>query len=317
MKSETIQLYPDRSDVTLRAYLLGDSPELTGDKKRPAVMVLPGGAYCWCSEREGEPIAMAFAAMGYHAFILNYSVYFGGGKIEFDAAKMKPKPEVVYPAGLRDIGKAMLCIREHGDEWHVDPDKIILSGCSGGAHLSALYATSWYKPVLTDFFKVNADNLRPAAAIICYGPSDYVTVYRDLKKLNNPQLNNLFSMVSISLMGTPEPKDALLEEISPAWQVNKKTPPMFLWATSEDELVSSEQTLLLGAALARNNIPYELHIFETGSHGLSLAQQASAGFKNQLNSDVAKWIDLADSWLQKRFGLDIPDVLVIPDWANV
>ena len=75
MYSEKIKLIEGRDDVTLTTYVLDDSPEMLNGKKRPAVIICPGGAYLNCSEREGEPVAMAFAMMGYHAFVLRYSTY--------------------------------------------------------------------------------------------------------------------------------------------------------------------------------------------------------------------------------------------------
>ena len=81
-------LWPGREDVSLTTYVLDDSQEMLAGKARPAVIVCPGGAYLSCSDREGEPVALRFNAMGYHAFVLRYSVYsenkggmlFGGDK---------------------------------------------------------------------------------------------------------------------------------------------------------------------------------------------------------------------------------------------
>ena len=78
MHTETLQLYPDRQDVTLTPYVLADSPELLRGKLRPAVLICPGGAYLGCSDREAEPVALRFAAMGYHAFVLRYATYYEG-----------------------------------------------------------------------------------------------------------------------------------------------------------------------------------------------------------------------------------------------
>ena len=65
MKVERLQLYEDRPDVTLTTYILDDSPEMIPGQKRPAVLVCPGGGYIFCSDREAEPVALRFAAMGY------------------------------------------------------------------------------------------------------------------------------------------------------------------------------------------------------------------------------------------------------------
>ena len=75
MHCETIKLYEGRNDVTLTTYVLKDSFDILNGKNRPAVIICPGGGYLTLSEREGEPVAIAFANMGYHAFVLKYSVY--------------------------------------------------------------------------------------------------------------------------------------------------------------------------------------------------------------------------------------------------
>ncbi len=60
--------------VTLTAYLPAASDEMPNYKTRPAILVIPGGAYMMCSDREAEPIALSFLAKGYAAFVLRYSV---------------------------------------------------------------------------------------------------------------------------------------------------------------------------------------------------------------------------------------------------
>lgn len=79
--------------------------------------------------------------------------------------------------------------------------------------------------------------------------------------------------------------------------VSENTPPMFLWCTSQDELVPSEQTLIMGLALARQGIDYEIHVFEKGKHGYSLADQSTASHDYQISESVAKWTDLVKPWL--------------------
>jgi acetyl esterase/lipase len=78
MYTEVIKFYEDREDVTLTTYVLKDSQELLNGKKRPAIIICPGGAYIGCSDREGEAVALRFAAMGYHTFVLRYSTYMEG-----------------------------------------------------------------------------------------------------------------------------------------------------------------------------------------------------------------------------------------------
>ena len=111
--------------ATLTAYLLDTSKEMPNMKERPAVLVIPGGGYYMCSDREAEPIAMAFAVHGYNTFVLRYTV--GEGKD--------------FKMPLADAEEALTLIRERAEEWHVIKDKIAAIGFSAGAHLAAALST--------------------------------------------------------------------------------------------------------------------------------------------------------------------------------
>ena len=122
MKSEVIKLIEGRDDVTLTTYILDDSTEMAQGTPRPAVLICPGGAYLCCSDREGEPIAMAFLRQGYNAFVLRYSIAYNGTKDywETDFAHQAINPDKVHPQPMREIGMAFVCIHEHAKEWQVD-----------------------------------------------------------------------------------------------------------------------------------------------------------------------------------------------------
>lgn len=305
---EKIKLYEDRADVTLTTYVHSDSPELLNGKKRPAVLVCPGGAYLTCSDREGEPVALRFASMGYHAFVLRYSTYMGGGFSYPDPTKEIPvNPKSIYPNPMRDIAKAILFIRDHSNEWLVDTEKIILCGFSAGAHNCAMYSVYWNDPDLSRYFNVSSEELKPAAAILGYMLSDLIFQRDFVFKQESLTAKHLFESFSVAYTGMREPDDETLKRISPVLYVSEFTPPMFLWTTAQDELVSVEHTILMAKALAEKNIPFEMHIFEEGQHGLSLAHQATARHKDQINPIVAKWIDFAEQWLLRRFSLDLQE----------
>ena len=111
---------PGHPEATLEGYIL-DCEILYGqEKKRPAILVCPGGGYLYCSPREAEPVALRYAANGFHAFILRYSV-------QWNAAGFSPLEEVSWAIGY---------IREHADEWNIDPEKIVACGFSAGGHLA-------------------------------------------------------------------------------------------------------------------------------------------------------------------------------------
>lgn len=304
MLTKTIQLYPGRPDVTLTTYVLADSPELLNGKSRPAVLVCPGGAYLSCSDREGEPVALRFAAMGYHAFVLRYSTYNNGQPGMFPLNPDLPvNPNSLYPAPLRDIGKAFLTIRAGARKWLVDVERIAICGFSAGGHNCAMYSVYWQDPLLSEFFGKDPALFKPAAAILAYAICDYRLMFGEV---SDPFVQALSDAASIAYMGTKTPAPELLETLSPALHVSPNTPPTFLWATAGDALVPVENTTRMATALARAGVPFEAHIFEQGQHGLSLADQSTAGSLPEINADVAKWVDLAGAWLNKRFALPIP-----------
>ncbi len=137
MRTEVITLNQERK-VTLTSCLQGVGGEFPNISKRPAVLVLPGGGYSMCSDRETDPVALAYLQAGYQAFILRYSV----------------GPHAVWPTPLNDYEQAMELIQGNADAWNLYPDKIAVVGFSAGGHLAGAAATM-------------ARN-KPAAAILGY-----------------------------------------------------------------------------------------------------------------------------------------------------
>ena len=111
---------PGSAAATLEGYLLDCEITLGQEENRPAVVVCPGGGYLYCSPREGEPIALSYAAKGFHAFVLRYST-------GYDCAGFAPLKEVSWAIGY---------LRENAKEWHIDPEKIAVCGFSAGGHLA-------------------------------------------------------------------------------------------------------------------------------------------------------------------------------------
>lgn len=305
MKIQVLPLREDNPSVTLTTYLHEDGQAAVRGLMRPAVIVCPGGGYLNCSPREGEPVALRFAAMGYHAFVLRYSVLSDDPEAFPGDGDIVPDPARVYPAALRDLGRAFLTIRAHAEEWQVDADSIAILGFSAGAHNCAMYAVYWNAPVLTEYFGQPAERFRPAAVILGYGSSDYF--YRRSATWTDPFAERLHRASNTAFLGTPDPSDALVREVSPSLHVGAHTPPAFLWATGEDSLVPVENSTRMATALAQAGVPFELHVFERGMHGLSLADQSTADSRITVNADVAKWVPLCEAWLQKRFALSLPE----------
>jgi acetyl esterase/lipase len=250
---------------------------------------------------------MAFNAMGYHAFVLRYSVY-AQGKPFVPAADMQPKRHCQFPNPTIDIARALWAIGKKADEWRVDMQKIALCGFSAGAHNCAMYSVYWNKPLITDAAGGEISHLRPAACILGYTISDYIFMKRYIEKRvqNDSVMQELSKLSQMAYIGIRPLDDALGNQISPARQVDCDTPPMFLWATSEDAMAPVQNSILMASALADNGIPFEMHIFEKGPHALSTATQASAGNTAEMDSAAAKWIGLCRTWLDKRFAFNLP-----------
>lgn len=250
---------PGHPEATLEGYILDCEIKLGQETNRPAIVVCPGGGYLYCSPREAEPIALRYAARGFHAFILRYSV-------KWDAADFSPLKEVSWVIGH---------LREHAEEWHIDPNRIVTCGFSAGGHL-ALAAG------------LLADN-KPNAMILGY-PA--VTVP------NTPQTNFMLKL----LTGRQEVTDEDAAYYSLTNHITKDAPPVFITATAED-MLSPYGALAVANAYSSIGKGYELHMFQHGPHGYALADETTAdGSCQVLNTSFAQWHSLSVDWLYRIFG---------------
>ena len=250
---------PNHPEATLEGFLLDCEITLGQEKNRPAVLVCPGGGYVYCSPREAEPVALSYAARGFHAFVLRYSV-------SKDAAGFTPLEEVDWAIGY---------IREHAAQWHIDPEKIAVCGFSAGGHLALASG-------------VLAKN-RPNAMILGYPAT------------SAPNIPGGDFLLKI-LEGRDDVTDADAEKYDLIQKVTPDTPPMFLAATAEDFLTAF-CSLPLVNAYARLGKPCEVHIFQYGPHGYSLANEVTAdGSQTMLEPAFAQWQELSVQWLHKTFG---------------
>ena len=250
---------PGHEDATLEGYILDCELSLGLETNRPAIVICPGGGYLYCSPREAEPVALRYAARGFHAFILRYSV-------GWDAAGFAPLQEVSWVIGY---------LREHAEEWHIDPDKIATCGFSAGGHL-ALAAG------------VKGEN-KPNAMILGY-PA--------VTTPNHPMSNFMVKL----LAGKKDVTDADCAEFSLENYITKDAPPVFMMATAEDGL-SPFGALLVANTYSKLGKTYELHMFQHGPHGYAMADETSADGSNQvLNASFAQWHQLSVDWLYRIFG---------------
>jgi acetyl esterase/lipase len=296
MRSTQIPLWDDRDTGLLTTYLLDATPTVSDAGKRPAVLILPGGAYLYTSDREAEPVALRFAAQGFHAFVLRYATYYK--HFREDGLPPVVDEQYAFPQPLLDAGKAVMMLRERAEEWQIDPARIYVCGFSAGGHLAASLGVFWRQSFLCDALGTTAGNVRPDGLILAYAPLDYVHMAESMGEVSNEAVKQTWTMVSQALFGTANPTREALERWSPVLHVTADTPRTFLWHTGEDELVPAVNSLLFAQALAAHKVPYELHLFQKGPHGLSLADETTARPGIPADPHAQTWFDAAVRWMK-------------------
>ena len=248
---------------SLRAYL-PDATEVSFYRgRRPAVIVLPGGAYSITYEGEAEPIALSFAAAGVGAFVLDYSV--------------TSRTHEVYPNALLEAFTAVRYVRSHAGEFGLDPANIATLGFSAGGHLCGCTGTLWNKQVMQPYLGGDARASRPDKLILCY------PVIRSEEPCHRGSFINLFG-------GEEKLTPELLAQFSLERQVDDDTPPAFLWTTAEDTTVPIQGALEFVHALADHRIHAEMHLYPHGGHGLCLANAVTGKISFGQEPASAGWI---------------------------
>lgn len=284
MRLEKIDLYGDHR-VMLYAYLPHWTTTMGHYPKRTGVVVLPGGAYLMHGGSEGEPVAQAFLAAGYNAYVLKYSVV----------------PHAQFPNATADVCRALKLIRDNGASWNQAPDKLALCGFSAGGHVAATAGTMWNREDIMAASGCQGQEGRPNALILGYpcitvDISGQAEMYGFLK--GHRTLEELKEIASAEVYA------------------GDHTPPTFLWNIYGDKLVPVEHSLLFLSALAKHDIPYECHTYMRGDHGCALATPAtSLGDTDRENHHVARWFTDCCLWLRELFGtpaLDVPQMNINP-----
>lgn len=218
--------------------MASDCP-LDNDKKgwcRPAVIIVPGGGYHFCSKREQEVVGYEFLARGYSVFVLEY---------------LCSTDNVHYPEQLLELATSVDFIRKNAKEYSINPKEIFAVGFSAGGHLVANLSTDYTIAQKEYCGKINPQ--LTGAGLIYPVISDQYG-YTDTH-------DNLFK-------GTNKEKIALTRMDT---LVGKNTVPAFIFSTTEDKTVPPMNSLKYATALAEKGITYELHIYKNGGHGMSIA----------------------------------------------
>ena len=257
MRHEVIRL--PETGAELETYLT-DNRAVEAERRRPIVLVFPGGGYVFRSDREAEPVALRLTSLGIQAVIVRYSV-----------------APARYPRALEEAAETVAYARAHAGEWFCDPHKIAVLGFSAGGHAAAQIGLKWHQ-------MPQGRNCRPDAMILSY-PVITSGQYAHRESVRN-------------LLG--DESERLKEEVSLEHFVRDDTPPVFLWHTREDASVPPENSLLLAAELCRHGIAFELHVWQHGGHGMSLgSDQVYPAGDGNIHPECQEWIDMAARWLRE------------------
>lgn len=279
MNHERVFLVENRKDAFIDVY----TREGLYGKKRPAMLVIPGGGYGGvCSDREGEPIALLYLAQGFNCFVLHYPcapncVSEGGESLPLIVASM-----------------AVAHIRRNAQKYGIDSEKIAAVGFSAGGHLAASLANMWHYDFVAKEAGLEYGENKINAVIL-----SYAVIASDSKISHAGSFNNLLTGNGLV------PTEERLEFYSIEKQVSEKTPPTFIWHTFEDSCVPVMNAVVMAQALADKKIPCELHIFPWGGHGLSTCRYDVSPNASDKTRHAEQWIEASVRWLKITLNYEI------------
>lgn len=245
-----------------------DQPSLTyyppwgKNPSRMGVIVAPGGSYAFlASNHEGTQVAGWFNALGVAAFVLTYRL----------------GPRYHHPTEWGDAQRAIRLVRSRAREFQVNADRIGIMGFSAGGHLASTAATHFDAGNAGSADPIDRASSRPDFLILAYAVITMRAPYAHKGSRKN-------------LLGeNPDPK--LEDGLSNELQVTPQTPPTFLFATTDDDVVPVENSVMFYSALHKAGVPVELHVFASGPHGMGLDLSDPA---------LGEWPNLLRNWLAGR-----------------
>ena len=231
-------LGPADKDIPSLTPYLADPALATG----AAMVILPGGGYGGLAAHEGKGYADWLVTNGVSCFVVKYRLGSQGYR---------------HPRMLEDAARAVRLVRAKAADWKIDPKRVGIMGSSAGGHLAATLLTHFDagQPDATD--PVERQSSRPDAGVLCYA---VITMGQNTHHGSRQNL----------LGKDPDPE--LVKLLSNELHVTKDTPPCFLWHTWEDKGVKVENSLEFAAALQRQGVPFDLHVYQKGGHGMGLGK---------------------------------------------
>ena len=262
-----VKYFSEDKLVRLDCFISERSPEGGLNRARGGVLVCPGGGYAMCSDLEAEPIALRYAAAGFQAFVLRYTV---GDK-------------AVFPTPLIELGKAVKYIRENAEEFNLIPNQLALCGFSAGGHLAASLGVYWNDPDILAACSAKERELRPDLLILGY------------PVISTSWMHNCAQYARIA--GDPN-DESIAKKLNLHIAVNADTPPAFITHGTADPGVPVRDSLKFACALEEHDVPIELHLYSHMWHGFSTADDVTCDCTDPAAS---QWIALSVLWLKRQF----------------
>ncbi len=258
------------SEAVLEAYLPYNMTEMCREhQRRPCVLICPGGGYAMCSQREAEPVALQYLKEGYNTFVLWYTV--------------APKH---FPHALREVAASVELIHRNAEAWNCDESLVAILGFSAGGHLAALYSNAYDWPEVRE---VLPESKPVQASVLCYP-----VISADPAVAHMGSFECLLGHLPLTAEET--------ERFSCDRLVRDTTPPAFLWHTSEDNCVPVQNSLRYATALADHHVPFELHIFPYGYHGMSICTRETLdGEITPGMQHAQRWVEESCRWLKLQW----------------
>lgn len=264
LKEEFPQLGADGCNAYVDCYIPEKMTEMQLNyEKRRCLVICPGGGYQMTSAREAEPIALNFLAEGYCAFVVYYST----------------KPHS-FPQQLLEVAGAMEVIAKHQEEWACDIHNVAIMGFSAGGHLASQYANRH------DCAEVRA--VFPESKPVQKAVLAYPVITDDIAYSHKSSVDNYVGC---------DTEERNVQGRSSEMMVGPHTPPTFIWATADDNCVPVENSLIYAKALSAYKIPYELHIYPYGDHGLATADYQTCNVVSEQTKICHRWMTDCIRWL--------------------
>ncbi len=275
MQNYTVSMNPER-DVTLEVCAFSvsdpDGPAAMMEQARPAIIICPGGGYEFLSDREADPVAIAFQRFGFQCFVLRYSI----------------REHAQYPQPVVDAARAVRWVRGHAVELGVDPNRVAVLGFSAGGHVTAMLGTMHAREEVLEaerdeYARLAAEGVEANEGLLEHSsrPDAIVPCY---------------AVMAADWMDMPLPKETIMATDC-IQAVGPHVPPAFVWTTGEDDLVPASQSLRFVNALSEHGVPFEYHHYAHGPHGLSLADSLTS-FYDEVPENAYTWVKLCARWLR-------------------